>query len=126
MANIFNLTNLKKTYYYLKRNGVMQTIGAALERVQAPYFADYMYVLPTESILEAQKQKHWKNQVTFSIVVPAYETKEEFVAAYGEDLIRISVLQELVLDFLTENAVVTEAAPETEGVVESAETETEA
>lgn len=55
-----------------------------------------------------------------------YETKEEFVTAYGEDLIRISVLQELVLDFLTENAVVTEAAPETEGVVESAETETEA
>ena len=43
MANIFNLTNLKKTYYYLKRNGVMQTIGAALERVQAPYFADYKY-----------------------------------------------------------------------------------
>ena len=60
MANIFNATNLKKTYYYLKRNGVMQTIGAALERVQAPYFADYTYVLPAQSVLDTQKQKQWK------------------------------------------------------------------
>lgn len=55
-----------------------------------------------------------------------YATEEEFVAAYGEDLIRVSVMQELVLDFLTENAVVTEAAPETEAVSEAAEAETEA
>lgn len=56
-----------------------------------------------------------------------YATEEEFVAAYGEDLIRISVLQELVLDFLTENAVVTEAPAETEAVSEAAtEAETEA
>ena len=79
MANIFNTTNIKKTYYYLKRNGVMQTIGAALERVQAPYFADYTYVRPSESVLEAQRQKKWKEPVIFSVVVPAYETKEEFL-----------------------------------------------
>ena len=79
MAKIFNITNLKKTYYYLKRNGVMQTIGAALERVQAPYFADYTYVLPTEAVLETQRQKKWENPVRFSVVVPAYETKEEFL-----------------------------------------------
>ena len=59
MANIFNITNLKKTYYYFKRNGVMQTIGAALERVQAPYFADYTYVLPEDKVLETQRQKNW-------------------------------------------------------------------
>ena len=79
MANIFNLTNLKKTYYYLKRNGIMQTIGAALERVQAPYFADYNYVLPTETELELQRNTKWEHPVTFSVVVPAYETKEEFL-----------------------------------------------
>ena len=69
MANIFNVTNLKKTYYYLKRNGLMLTIGAALERVQAPYFADYTYVLPSESELEKQRQKKWKKAWVFSIVV---------------------------------------------------------
>ena len=78
MANIFNLTNLKKTYYYLKRNGVMQTIGAALERVQAPYFADYIYQLPDENELLNQKETKWENPVVFSVVVPAYETREDF------------------------------------------------
>ena len=87
MANIFNITNLKKTYYYLKRNGVLQTIGAALERVQAPYFADYTYVLPTESVLELQKQKRWETPVVFSVVVPAYETKEEFFSVLVNSLL---------------------------------------
>ena len=87
MANIFNVTNLKKTYYYLKRNGVMQTIGAALERVQAPYFADYTYVAPSSSILEAQRQKKWEEPVCFSVVVPAYETKEEFLKVLVDSLL---------------------------------------
>lgn len=52
-----------------------------------------------------------------------YESEEEFVAAFGQDMINISILQEKVLDFLVENAVVTEAAPETEL---SSEAETEA
>ena len=87
MSNVFNITNLKKTYYYLKRNGVMQTIGAALERVQAPYFADYMYSLPKTQVLESQKQKVWKQPVLFSIVVPAYETKEEFFQVLVDSLL---------------------------------------
>lgn len=87
MANIFNVTNLKKTYYYLKRNGLMLTIGAALERVQAPYFADYTYVLPSESELEKQRQKKWKKAWVFSIVVPAYETKEEFFSVLVDSLL---------------------------------------
>ncbi len=37
-----------------------------------------------------------------------YETTEELEAAYGEKLIRISILEEKVLDFLAENAVVEE------------------
>ena len=87
MTNIFNVTNLKKTYYYLKRNGVMQTIGAALERVQAPYFADYTYVLPSREVLESQRQKKWDAPVRFSVVVPAYETKEEFLKVLIDSLL---------------------------------------
>lgn len=88
MANIFNVTNLKKTYYYLKRNGVMQTIGAALERMQAPYFADYTYVLPEAEVLEKQKNTCWENPIKFSVVVPAYETKEEFLSVVLESLLQ--------------------------------------
>ena len=79
MANIFNLTNLKKTYYYLKRNGIVQTIGAALERTKSPYFSDYTYCLPKKQELEKQSRMQWENPKVFSVVVPAYETKEEFL-----------------------------------------------
>ena len=81
MAKSFNLTNLKKTYYYLKRNGLIRTFGAALERVQSPYFAEYTYQFPLETILEKQKKEHWKKPVLFSVVVPAYETREDFLDA---------------------------------------------
>lgn len=87
MANIFNLMNLKKTYYYLKRNGVMQTIGAALERAQAPYFADYKYKLPSEQELELQRKEKWNTPVLFSVVVPAYETREEFLKVLIDSLL---------------------------------------
>jgi trigger factor len=58
-----------------------------------------------------------------------YESQEEFEAAYGEEVIRISILQEDVLEFLVENAIVeetaeTETAEETE-LGEEAETEAE-
>ena len=88
MAKSFNMTNLKKTYYYLKRNGVMPTIGAALERVQAPYFADYSYVLPSNDVLEEQKKTTWEQPIMFSVVVPAYETKEEFLSVVIDSLLQ--------------------------------------
>lgn len=88
MAKSFNMTNLKKTYYYLKRNGVMPTIGAALERVQAPYFADYSYELPAASVLEGQRSTTWEKPVLFSVVVPAYETKEEFLKIVIDSLLQ--------------------------------------
>lgn len=37
-----------------------------------------------------------------------YDSADEFVAAYGEDTIRVSLLQEKVLDFLVDNAVIQE------------------
>ena len=84
-------------------------------------------IAETEGIVvdDASYEECLANYMT--IYGEGYATEEEFVAAYGEDLIRISVLQELVLDFLTENAVVTEAPAETEAVSEAAtEAETEA
>ena len=87
MAKSFNMTNLKKTYYYLKRNGLVPTIGAALERVQAPYFADYHYELPLDATLEEQKKTSWENPILFSVVVPAYETKEEFLKVVVDSLL---------------------------------------
>ena len=86
MANILNLTNLKKTYYYLKRNGLIQTMGAALERVQAPYYRDYTYVSLGSQELARQRECAWENPVVFSVVVPAYETREDFLEVLIQSL----------------------------------------
>ena len=48
-----------------------------------------------------------------------YETVEELNAAYGESTVRVSIMQDKVLDFLLENAVITEAG--TEAATEAAE-----
>lgn len=87
MANIFNITNLKKTYYYLKRNGIVQTLGAALERTKSPYFSDYTYCLPKKQELENQSTLWWENPKVFSVVVPAYETKEEFLKVLMDSML---------------------------------------
>ncbi len=112
MANVFNLTNLKKTYYYLKRNGVMQTIGAALERVQAPYFADYTYNLPEHQILESQRNETWEKPVVFSVVVPAYETKEEFLKVLIDSMLAqtYSYWELIIADASTSDKVKKECA----------------
>lgn len=61
-----------------------------------------------------------------------YETKEELIDAYGEPTLRVSALQDKVLEMLVETAEVTEAesdeteaAEETEAATEAAEAVTE-
>lgn len=48
-----------------------------------------------------------------------YETVEELMAAYGESTVRVSIMQDKVLDFLLENAVITEPEAATEAVTEA-------
>lgn len=56
-----------------------------------------------------------------------FESADALVAAYGEDTVRVSILQDKVLDFLLDNAVIeTEAETEAESGTDAAEeTETE-
>jgi trigger factor len=49
-----------------------------------------------------------------------YDSAEDLISQYGEETVRISILQNKVLDFLLENAVITEEA-ETEADTETAE-----
>lgn len=61
-----------------------------------------------------------------------YESVEDMLNSYGEDSVRQNMQQQKVLEFLRENAVITEIVPETETevtaaeVAEVTETETEA
>lgn len=67
------LSNLKKAYRYLKKNGLMSTYYACLERLQR----DEKYekrTLSEKELLE-QREQSWESEELFSILVPAYETK---------------------------------------------------
>jgi len=74
--------NLKKTYYYCKKNGITDTYYALRERLYARtsplYMAGYDYVPVSEEELQKQRETVFENAIKFSILVPMYETKPEF------------------------------------------------
>lgn len=79
-----NIANLKKTIYYLKRNGLRDTYLAALERLRRKEDA-YTYCPPSPDTLKEQMLLN--DGVLFSILVPAYRTKEEYLRAMVESVL---------------------------------------
>ena len=78
-----NRDNLRKTVYYLKKNGLENTILAATERLQKKEYDAYTYESLPQSLLDEQSKRCWKEQVVFSIVVPLYHTP----AGYFKELV---------------------------------------
>lgn len=76
-----NGANLKKTLYYLKRNGLQGTFYAVRERLDKSLQPDYCWTPPAEEELTQQRQTALRENfdVTFSIVVPTYRTPEEYL-----------------------------------------------
>ena len=72
------IQNISKTINYGRKNGYKEAACAAWERIVAKYYADYTYKEPASSILEEQKKQEISN-CKFSIVVPAYETPENYL-----------------------------------------------
>lgn len=81
MGKIVKLTNLKKTLRYLKKNGVRRAYYAMKERIETEISDDYTYVPLNESELLEQAEKGKGFSIKFSILVPAYETKEAHLRA---------------------------------------------
>lgn len=76
---ILRIDNVRKTVNYLKKNGLVGTFYAAAERVQEERKADYRYTAPDTETLAKQRQETADYSCRFSIVVPAYETKEAYL-----------------------------------------------
>lgn len=75
-----SIANLKKTIYYLKRNGLRDTYLAALERLRKK--EQYTYCPPDEKALLLQKEQASLMQGPFfSILVPAYRTSPDYLRA---------------------------------------------
>lgn len=79
MGRIIKLSNLRKTLNYLKKNGIRQAYYAVRERVAEEWVEDYHYDQPTPEVLSEQKEEGTAFSVRFSILVPTYETKEEYL-----------------------------------------------
>lgn len=83
MAGFFSLTNGKKTWYYLRKNGIKSACLAVWERLEERKQPPYRFAAPTAELLKKQQQsaKQFADPVRFSVLVPAYETKPEYLTA---------------------------------------------
>uniref|UniRef100_UPI004056EDCC glycosyltransferase family 2 protein n=1 Tax=Acetatifactor sp. TaxID=1872090 RepID=UPI004056EDCC len=76
---IINGANIKKTIYYLKRNGVRNTWYAAKERMEEAKRAPYSYEAPDTQELDRQRNNPLEYKGVISIVVPTYHTVPEYL-----------------------------------------------
>lgn len=90
MGRILKADNFKKTIYYLKRNGLKRTYYAARERVEGKNIPPYTYQPVTDEELRRQKEKSSDFSIKFSILVPAYETKETYLRDMIESVLNQS------------------------------------
>lgn len=74
-------SNLKKSIYYLKRNGLRKTVNAVRERLDRSGEPPYCRLPLSEEEREKQKDhaRSGFSNVCFSIVVPVYHTPETYL-----------------------------------------------
>lgn len=84
---IFKIGNLRKAYYYLRKNGLKSAYYASLERIMSEKGSPYRYEPPEEDCLAKQRASASKYHYKFSILVPAYETKEEYLQEMVESVL---------------------------------------
>jgi len=97
MAGFLNLANIKKTWYYFQKNGIKNACLAVWERLEQKKQQPYVYTAPDRQQLERQKKQaedlflHKPDEkVCFSILVPAYETKAEYLTALLDSVLEQS------------------------------------
>lgn len=78
-GKILRWSNVRKTVNYLKKNGVRHAWYAAKERMEEERKDHYTYIAPDREQLKQQRKESADCSLTFSIVVPAYETDERFL-----------------------------------------------
>lgn len=67
------LSNLRKLWFYLQKNGIKETWRALCERLGESRQASYFYAPPAQEVLRAQRETA-VSTIRLSVVVPAFET----------------------------------------------------
>lgn len=94
------MSNVSKTIAYFKRNGIINTAYAVVERLQQNKENNYEFVPVKEESLKMQYEAthNDENAPLFSILVPVYETKAEYLRAMIDSVLNQSYSRfELIL-----------------------------
>ncbi|MCR5255573.1 MAG: glycosyltransferase [Acetatifactor sp.] len=83
---ILNPSNLKKTIYYLKRNGPADTLRALRERISESK-SEYTYEAPSKEELFVQQKNSEAFDKKISIVVPCFKTPAVYLRALIESVL---------------------------------------
>jgi len=81
------MKNIQKAIRYLRKNGLRKMLFAVMERLLQNQKEHYSFELPGEDILSAQRAYSFANKKIISIVVPAYETKPEYLKILVESIL---------------------------------------
>lgn len=104
MRNFLRINNIRRTFYYLKKNGLLHTYYAVRERTAAKMQENYRFIAPTKETLLSQHKKSRDMTCRISIVVPLYNPKTEHFLAMVESVLAQSYpLFELILADAGEN-----------------------
>lgn len=120
---VLSFANLKKTLFYLRRNGVKNTWNAARERMERAGSGRYEWAEPslTELLagreysreLIAEAEENGAMAPTFSILVPAYRTDPGFLKELAESVMAQTYpCWELLILDASENGAVRDALRE--------------
>ncbi len=108
-----NLSNLKKTAYFVKRNGIKSACYEIKERLEQRKQPPYVWTPPPPDLLEAQRYNARETglDIRFSVVVPTYRTPERCLRELADSLLAQSYpYWELILADATEDDSVSGAA----------------
>lgn len=93
-----NIVNINKAIRYFKKNGIKNTVYACIERIAQNKTDTYQYQAPEQEELDRQRIESSLFKTKLSVVVPAYETKEEYLSDLFHSLLSQSYQNwELVL-----------------------------
>ena len=84
---VLSVSNFRKAFYYLRKNGIKNTWYAVWERLLEAKGEAYRYLSPSEVVLAQQRQQGEAFSCTISILVPAYETPEAYLRQMVDSLL---------------------------------------
>ena len=82
-----NRDNFRKAFFYFKKNGIMNTVLATMERLSKGLYDDYTYTAPSFDVLKSQRETAWEENLVFSVVVPVYKTPISYYKQMIESLL---------------------------------------